>query len=41
MASTIIIFTFDDMDKAGQAYDSKHRMEKENLVVPKKAEVIV
>ncbi|MDX1412995.1 MAG: DUF1269 domain-containing protein [Candidatus Promineifilaceae bacterium] len=41
MASTIIIVTFDDMDKAGQAYDSIHSMENENLVLLKDAEVIV
>ncbi len=41
MASTIIILTFDKMDKAGEVLKSVHSLEKENYVVLKDAAVIV
>lgn len=41
MASTIVIITFDEMEKAGQVLESVHSLEKENLIVLKDAAVVV
>lgn len=41
MASTIVILTFDDTEKAGQVLETVRGLEKENIVVLKDAAVVI